>query len=116
MAAEDQQGRGQELSAKIDAARMQLARLHAGSGATLREVWLELADLAARTMDVDRVGVWILVDEGRALRCRYLLQRSSHQVFQGAVLRAQDFPSYFQAMEQRRTIAAADAFGSPTTS
>jgi two-component system, cell cycle sensor histidine kinase and response regulator CckA len=114
--AEDQQGREQELSARIEAARMHLARLHAGSGATLREVWLELAELAARTLDVDRVGVWILVDEGRALRCRYLLQRSSHQVFQGAVLRAQDFPSYFQAMEQLRTIVAADAFGSPITS
>lgn len=95
---------------------MHLARLHAATGATLREVWLELAGLAARTMEVDRVGVWILVDEGRALRCRYLLQQSSHQVFQGVVLRAQDFPSYFGALEQLRTIAAADAYGSPITS
>jgi signal transduction histidine kinase len=60
--------------------------------------------------------VWILADEGRVLRCRYLLQYSSHEVFQGAVLRAQDFPSYFQALQQHRTIAADDAMGSPTTS
>lgn len=116
MAAKDRQGSADARSAQIEAARMHLARLHAATGATLREVWLELAGLAARTMEVDRVGVWILVDEGRALRCRYLLQQSSHQVFQGVVLRAQDFPSYFGALEQLRTIAAADAYGSPITS
>ena len=52
----------------------------------------------------------------RVLRCRYLLQYSSHQVFQGAVLRSQDFPSYFRSAAQQRTIAADDALGSPITS
>lgn len=94
---------------------MQLARLHASSASRLRDLWLELAEIAARTLNVERVGVWILADEGRALRCRYLLQYSSHQVFQGAVLRAQDFPKYFQALQQHRTVAAGDAIGSPVT-
>ena len=69
----------------------------------------------ARALNVDRVGVWILADENRALRCRYLLQLSSQQIFQGAVLRAQDFPNYFLALEQQRTIAADDALGAMTT-
>lgn len=64
---------------------------------------------------VERVGVWILAVDGRALRCRYLLQSSSQQIFQGAVLRAQDFPSYFEALQQHRTISADDAVASPLT-
>jgi two-component system cell cycle sensor histidine kinase/response regulator CckA len=114
-AGRQEQEQPQNRAAEIDAALIQLARLSGSSGATLREVWLEVADIAARTLNVDRVGAWLLIDEGRAIRCRYLLQRSSHQVFQGAVLRAQDFPSYFQAMETHRAIAADDALDSPLT-
>lgn len=99
----------------FEAARMQLAKLHVSPESRLRDLWLELAEITARALNVERVGVWILADEQRVLRCRYLLQYSSHQVFQGAVLRAQDFPSYFEALQQQRTIAADDAMGSPIT-
>jgi two-component system cell cycle sensor histidine kinase/response regulator CckA len=115
MSADTQQGEGSGSPASFEAARMQLARLHASPASRLRDLWLQLADIAARALSVERVGVWILADEGRVLRCRYLLQFSSQQVFQGAVLRAQDFPSYFQALEQQRTIAAGDAPGATTT-
>ncbi|HEY5756799.1 MAG TPA: GAF domain-containing protein, partial [Steroidobacter sp.] len=115
MSAETEQGEGNGSPASFEAARMQLARLHANPTSRLRDLWLQLAEIAARTLSVERVGVWILADEGRVLRCRYLLQFSSQQVFQGAVLRAQDFPSYFQALEQQRTIAADDALGATTT-
>lgn len=94
---------------------MQLAKLHASPASLLRDLWLQLAEIAARALNVERVGVWILVDHNRALRCRYLLQYSSHQEFQGAVLRAQDFPSYFQALQQRRTVIANDASSDATT-
>ncbi len=115
MSADTQQGEGSGSPASFEAARMQLARLHASPESRLRDLWLELAQIAARTLNVERIGVWILVDDDRALRCRYLLQLSSQQVFQGAVLRAQDFPTYFQALEQQRTIAADDARGATTT-
>jgi two-component system cell cycle sensor histidine kinase/response regulator CckA len=116
MGAESQQGEHNASPPSFEAARMQLARLHASPASRLRDLWLQLAEVAARTLNVERVGVWILVDESRALRCRYLLQLSSQQVFQGAVLRAQDFPSYFQALEQQRTIAAENALSASTTS
>lgn len=109
------QGEDSSPTATFDAARMQLARLHASPDSRLRDLWLELAEITARALNVERVGVWILADEGRVLRCRYLLQYSSHQVFQGAVLRSQDFPAYFQALQEQRTIAAGDALGSPIT-
>jgi two-component system, cell cycle sensor histidine kinase and response regulator CckA len=115
MSAGQQQGEDSGPTATFEAARMQLAKLHASPDSRLRDLWLELAEITARALNVDRVGVWILADEGRVLRCRYLLQYSSHQVFQGAVLRAQDFPTYSQALHEQRTIAAGDALGSPIT-
>lgn len=116
MGAESRQGEGGDSPASFETARMQLARLHASPESRLRDLWLQLAETTASSLNVERVGVWILVDENRALRCRYLLQYSSHQVYQGAVLRARDFPNYFQALEQQRTIAVEDAPGDPTTS
>jgi two-component system cell cycle sensor histidine kinase/response regulator CckA len=115
MAAQHPEGTRRALAPDFEDARLQLARLYAIPGATLRQAWVQLGDLVARTMQVERVGVWLLVDAGRAIRCRYLLQRSSHEVFQGAVLRAADFPSYFHAMDERRTIAADDALNAGTT-
>jgi two-component system cell cycle sensor histidine kinase/response regulator CckA len=99
---------------RFEPARLQLARLHA-TGVPLRQVWEELAELVTSTLDVDRIGVWVLIDEGRAIRCRFLYQRSTHQTYQGAVLRAQDFPGYFRAIGARRTIAAAQASKSDLT-
>lgn len=99
---------------RFESARLQLARLRA-SGVSLRQLWKDLSELVSSALDIDRIGVWVLIDEGRAIRCRYLYQRSNREIYQGAVLRAQDFPGYFRAIEARRTIAAAHAASSDLT-
>lgn len=73
------------------------------------------AAFEAARLQLDRIGVWVLSEEDRALRCRYLLQRSSGELFQDVVLRSQDFPEYFAALFERRVIAASDALKSPLT-
>lgn len=100
----------------FEAARIELARLHISSGSTLRDAWVKLSALAMDALQVDRIGVWVLIDEGKAARCRYLSQRSTADVFQGSILRAHDFPAYFRALEQQRVVAADDALNSPLTS
>jgi signal transduction histidine kinase len=99
----------------LDGARLALARLHADEGQSLRSLWVTLGHLALDALEVERIGVWSLIDDGRALRCQYLLQRSDDDVFHGAVLRRQDFPAYFDAMEVRRAIVANDAPGAEPT-
>jgi two-component system cell cycle sensor histidine kinase/response regulator CckA len=116
MTSEDRRKSTHGRALELEAARLQLARLRVGPTATLRQIWLSLADIAATTLQVERIGVWVLVDGDRALRCRYLLQRSSHDVFEGAMLRQQDFPQYFQALHSHRTLAAANAPTSSLTS
>jgi signal transduction histidine kinase len=111
----EQSDNAHSQSEALDQARLALARLHAEEGQTLRDLWVSLARIAVQALQVERVGVWTLIDEGRALRCRYLLQRSNQELFQGAILRRQDFPAYFEAMGEKRAIIANDALYTETT-
>ena len=100
---------------RCDRARLDLARLHVEDDPSLRTVWRKLAKLVAEAMRVERVGIWLTIEDGRAIRCEHLYQASARQVFEGAVLWAQDFPDYFRAMDERRTIVANDACNDPVT-
>lgn len=95
-----------EQTKRFEQARLQLARLDASGGTALTDIWLQLARCVTESLEIDRIGVWVLADEGRALRCRYLFQRSSEEVFRGAMIRQQDFPQYFEALYSRRTLFA----------
>lgn len=96
-------------------ARLEIARMHATSGESLRTVFQGVAELVTRTLGVDRVGIWLLVDDRRAARCYHLYQRSHRDVYEGAVLHAQDFPAYFQALDSRRVIPVSEALTDPIT-
>jgi signal transduction histidine kinase len=72
-------------------------------------------ELAARTMRVARVSVWLL-DESRAyLRQVDLFQRELGLHESGAELRSRDYPDYFDAMKSGRLVAADDAMRDPRT-
>lgn len=98
-----------------EAARLRLARMRVAGGPALADVLGEVAVTAAHTLDVERVSVWLLIDERRAIRCYRLYERSRDQHSEGAVLRAADFPAYFDALAERRAIPAADALEDPAT-
>ena len=96
-------------------ARLRLARMRIAGGAGLDQALRDATELAARTLGVDRVTIWLFVDGGRALRCYHLYEREPGVHSEGAMLCAADFPVYFQALEQRRPIAASDAPSDPLT-
>jgi signal transduction histidine kinase len=108
-------GDGSEGLRDYEVARLRMARTRVAGGASLHAVLQEACGLAARTLGVDRVGIWLLVDDGRALRCFHCYERSKDQHSEGAVLRAADFPNYFRALEERRDIPAARALENPMT-
>jgi len=98
-----------------EAARLRLARMRVAGGAALADALGEILETAAHTLGVERVGVWLLIDERRAIRCHRLYERPTRQHSEGAVLRAADFSSYFRALDERRAIPAADARQDPIT-
>lgn len=93
----------------FESARLQLARLRAEGGASLRTVLQEATRLAAETLDVDRVSVWLFVEGRSAIRCFQLYERQRDNHSEGILLSRRDFPAYFDALEQQRVIAAEDA-------
>ncbi|CAN5172889.1 hypothetical protein BH24GEM2_BH24GEM2_11070 [soil metagenome] len=75
----------------------------------------EVTELAARTLDVERAGVWIFAEGGAVLRCHDLYQRHGDLHTAGAELQGSDYPRYFRALAEERVIAARDARTDPRT-
>jgi len=94
---------------EYEAARMRLARLHVGDGVSQAEALRSATEIAAHALEVERVGVWLFVDEHRAIRCESLFERTGNTHSEGAMLRAADFPIYCRALEERRDIPAVAA-------
>ena len=99
----------------FESAQLRLARLRVAGGASLSEIFRDATELSARTLQVDRVGIWLFVEGRRAIRCYHLYERAGDQHSEGAMLRAEDFPAYFGALEERRAIAADEARSDPLT-
>ena len=87
--------------------------LHEGRlGAALREI----AEAAAATLAVERVGMWFFTPDRQAIRCSELYERTPGLHSEGGELTAIHYPAYFKALETERTIAAVDARLDPRTS
>ncbi|MFC6825582.1 GAF domain-containing protein [Halopelagius fulvigenes] len=74
-----------------------------------------ITETAAETLDVDRVGIWLFEDGNSVLRCADLYERSADAHAEGEELTAADYPTYFEALEAHRSLAAEDARTDPRT-
>jgi signal transduction histidine kinase len=86
-------------------ARLEIARL--GTPAEpmrLPDIFRRACEIAAATLGVERVGVWLLVDHDTALRCVNLFERTTCEHTAGVTLRVADFPRYFAALRERRAV------------
>ena len=98
-----------------DIARLDLTRLRIEDGVKLDTVFERVTETAADILNVERVGVWLMVDHRRALRCLNLYERSKKSHSAGATLQVKDFPGYFAALERRKTVPAEIALTDPRT-
>ncbi len=75
-----------------------------------------IVETAARTLQLDRVGLWFYNDDHSAIVVEdlYLLGEDVHE--KGHRLTAGDYPNYFAALAESRAIAADDACSDPRTS
>lgn len=72
------------------------------------ETMAAITEAAAEVLAVARVSVWRLVD-GRELACQDLFVRAERRHTLAERLCASDYPGYFAALREQRTIAACDA-------
>lgn len=98
------------------AALVRLTRSEVFSTPELTTVFLRMTEVAARTLGVERVGVWRYADDRSAIHLELLYERSADRTSRGTVLRAVDFPEYFGALQTSEVIPAHDARTDPRTS
>jgi two-component system cell cycle sensor histidine kinase/response regulator CckA len=92
-----------------ESARLHLARMRVEGGASLRLAFQEASRLAAETLDVERVSVWLFVEKRSAIRCFELYERTRGEHSEGSMLYRETYPTYFACLETQRAIAAEDA-------
>jgi len=99
-----------------DVARLQVARLRVDSKMSLGDIFTTVTERCTQTLEVERAGIWMLVDDNRILRCADLYESSKGLHSAGATLHVDDFPDYFAALARRKTVAAEVAKTDPYTS
>jgi GAF domain-containing protein len=82
----------------------------------LSERLARFCSVAAGTLDVSRVSIWLFNEAHTELRCIHLFDRTHNAHESGATLQVERYPRYFETLEQCRTIAATDATTDPATS
>jgi len=74
-----------------------------------------ITEIAADTLNVERVGVWLFNAEHTEIVCRDLYQKSLNRHGRGQTLSARDYPRYFGALKESCVISADDALADPRT-
>jgi diguanylate cyclase (GGDEF)-like protein/PAS domain S-box-containing protein len=75
----------------------------------------EIIETAAHALDIERVSVWYLRPDRRAILCEDLYDSAAGLHSGGIELAADQYPSYFAALEAEEVIAAVDAVTDPRT-
>ncbi|MBI2485738.1 MAG: PAS domain S-box protein [Deltaproteobacteria bacterium] len=75
----------------------------------------KITETDAKTLGVERVGVWLFNEDRSEIICKefYKLSENSHEG--GSGLHARDYPNYFRALEESRILAASHASTDPRT-
>ena len=72
-------------------------------------------EISSRTLDVNRVGIWLYDEERTSIDCRAMyIEGEGHS--SGGVLERNQFPQFFATLDSGRRIAVSDANSDPATS
>ena len=88
----------------IEAVKSALSQLPADGPLDL--IFRHVCELSADTLSVERVGVWLFIDNRSVLRCANLFERSTGEHSSGTMLRVADFPTYFASLTIFKAVPA----------
>jgi len=94
---------------------MQLAKSNTFQQGNLKAALSEITEAAARSLLVQRVGVWLYNSHESKIECIDLYDVSTKQHSAGLSLLKANCPAYFQALEEERSIAVNDVFNDKRT-
>ncbi len=90
-------------------ALMELAKSDAFSRGALDVAFHEITESAAATLETERISIWLFPEDESRLQCADLYERSARTHSKGAELMESEYPAYFQALKEARTISADEA-------
>jgi PAS domain S-box-containing protein len=76
----------------------------------------QITEADAQAMKVERVSIWFFNDDDSAITCEDLYTLTGGTHASGLRIEASQYPRYFAALRESRTIAATDACGDAATS
>jgi len=74
-----------------------------------------ITEVDSRTINTERVSVWLFNKDGSEIFCMDLYTQSKNRHEKGAILSVKQYPRYFKALEESRIINADDACNDPRT-
>ena len=96
-------------------ALVQLSQSEALSRGDLHCALQELTEVTARTLQVERVSVWLFDAQRSKIQCAALFELSLQRHSQGLELAVTDYPNYCAAIESQPILAIDDARTDPRT-
>ena len=94
---------------------MQLAKSNTFTQGNLKAALREITEAAARSLDLQRVGVWLYNSDQSKIECIDLYDVSTNQHTADLSVLKANCPAYFQALEEKRSIAVNDVFNDKRT-
>ncbi|MCC6489287.1 MAG: PAS domain S-box protein [Candidatus Hydrogenedentes bacterium] len=96
-------------------ALVQLSKITISGGADAESALRDIVEVAARTLQCERVSVWKYGPKDESLRCAVLYELSKDTFTQSEDLRRTEYPHYFEALRVEHRIVAHDALNDPRT-
>jgi rsbT co-antagonist protein RsbR len=94
---------------------LELAKSDVVDSGDLDRALAAITEAAAAGLGCERSSVWIYTEREAGIRCLDLFRLAERDHSAGTVLFAKDFPSYFKALAEDRSIVANDAHTHPAT-
>jgi len=110
--AEEDRRKEAELAVRHQEALLEMAEMNKSE---LDPALRRICEIDANTLQVERVSLWSFNQDHTEIICEDLYRMSDGSHERGLRLMAENYPSYFTALEQSRTLAADDAEGDHRT-
>lgn len=105
----------EQRARKQQAATIELAKDRVFYQPNLQAAVRAITEKAARTLEVERVGVWFYRDDRSSIYTLDLYELSQQRHSSGLEILAKAYPTYFQTIETGEIVAADDARNDPRT-
>lgn len=99
----------------FETARLRLAEIRAEGEQARVSAYRSACEQSARTLDVARVSIWFLSEDGESLVCALAYDRDAGGFEMGGELKRAEAERYFDAVRSRRVIVAGEATSHPQT-